>query len=463
MPAMTRTLLALSMLTLAGPALAGEPVVFPDITPGTTSEFALAFMLQEKVQEALQAEGHVVLTQAAVEPVVGDAMNACADVPGCPFAPLQQLPANLAVVVRIVREGEGLYGEVSVFNSADTAAIETRNILIEPGQEDSFATEVAHLTTDILTLQQPSNAEDIVEAVKLVETARWAGVAEEAEATTTVTPPPAPPPADPVAEPILVDATLEEILEDTGVRPRHLAGSRAHFENTELDPRDWLYKSTPHAGRVVIEVRGGIGLGDVDRAADVRVVTDADGSPTSEWFQEGPQYAQRVRGGLYVGYAPATWVDLGVLVGLQYGQKYLTTGYTWGENPQVVGAADPSQAVQFHIQPRVRFYLAPVGVVKPFVLVAPELRLFDSYHIIDPETIDYPDPYGGIMAGATGGGGLIVDPSPLVGFFAEGTYTQHFGTRAAAAQLGETPSDKPAAPEGRQYTIGIVGGVQFRI
>src|SRR5690606_34635000 len=81
---------------LAAPAFAGEPVVLPDITPGATSDFAIAFMLQEKVLVALQRDGHIVLTADAARPVVGGALEQCADQPGCPFAALQQLPADLA-------------------------------------------------------------------------------------------------------------------------------------------------------------------------------------------------------------------------------------------------------------------------------------------------------------------------------------------------------------------------------
>src|SRR5688572_15374657 len=113
-------LLALSALAIAAPAAAGEPVLLPDITPGSTTDFAVAYMLQERVELEIERAGHIVLTSEAARPVVGDALDQCADVAGCPYAALQQLPANIAVVIRISRAEANIQAQVSTFDKGST-------------------------------------------------------------------------------------------------------------------------------------------------------------------------------------------------------------------------------------------------------------------------------------------------------------------------------------------------------
>ncbi|MBW1876783.1 MAG: hypothetical protein JRJ84_00325 [Deltaproteobacteria bacterium] len=461
-----------TLLTLSAPASAGEPVLFPDVTPATTSEFALAFMLQELVRHEMEREGHVVLSTKAVRPVVGDAVDACADVAKCPFAALQQLPARVAVVIRVVRLEGGLHGEVGFYERGDTAPVETRQYLILPGAEGEFARNLSLVTTDILSLVGPTSTDDIKWAVRLVEDADAAeraaqAMEEAAETEEYIEPLPPRPPVEPVEERDISELSFERRLEGTGIFPRHITGSKRHFMKSNLDPRDWLYVAMPHAGRFVFEVRGGMGIGDEDRDADVRVVLDDNNDNVSEWYQEGPTYSERVRGSLYAGYAPTSWLDVGLLFGLQYSQKSLSTGWRpEGSDTGSSGQADPVSAVMVYLEPRVRVYPITTGIAKPFLLVAPDFRFFDDFHIIDPTDppVDYPDPTGGVVFGATGGGGLMIDPGPIVGFFAEGTYTQHLGLRAEASETATPrPSDAPPAPEGRGYTVAVEAGVQFRL
>ncbi|TNE87742.1 MAG: hypothetical protein EP330_17435 [Deltaproteobacteria bacterium] len=233
-----------------------------------------------------------------------------------------------------------------------------------------------------------------------------------------------------------------------------MRGNEGHFVRYDGTPEDWVYKMTPHAGRFFFEVRGGVGMGDVSRHADSRLIS---GDPVTEWFQEGPATGLGARGGGAVGYSPVTWCDLGVLVEIQTGTKTLTTAYDDGEAGTASGPA-----IQAVVQPRFRFYLAPLGPVKPAVIVAAEIRGFDAYHI-DPNPDQFPEPPGGVVPGAVGGLALVIDPAPIVGVVLEGAYTQHFGLRAQAAQDGRAPDNAPAAPSGDMRTLAITGGLQFRI
>src|SRR5690606_38296856 len=238
--------------------------------------------------------------------VVGGGLEQCADQPGCPFAALQQLPADLAVVIRVSRADGAVHGDVSVFDSGGTKPLEVRHYIIEAGAEGAFAREVARLTDDVLSLRSPASDADRAAAEALVSASTTVpapapapGPVPAPAPTPTPAPAPAPAPAPtpapgattprtPPPRGDIASMSFEERLEGTDVQPRHVVGSKRHFMKSNSDPRDWLYTSRSHAGRLIIEVRGGYAFGDVDRAADVRVVLDDSGGNTSEWLQEGP-------------------------------------------------------------------------------------------------------------------------------------------------------------------------------
>ncbi len=313
----------------------------------------------------------------------------------------------------------------------------------------------------------PADASALIAAAKLITDAEArasgeGGPADPGDSTGDTARPPAERPAP--TEPLSDEARIEQALADTDLTERHLVGVRQHFLDSGLDVRDWLYQQTPHAGRTIIEVRGGFGIGDTDRIAYVRTFVDPDGTQR-QWFQEGPTDGQRVRGELFVGYAPSAWVDVGAVLGLQYGERTLDSGWSDGAGGGRQ-STDTVQAVQFHLQPRARLYPVRTGPFKPFLFAGVDLRFFDMWRIRPVENITYAQPPGGLAAGPAAGGGLLIDPSPLVGFFAEAAYVAHFGARAGFVQ--QPSANRPAddgfidrAPAG--YLVTISGGVQFRL
>ena len=463
----TLTLLALG---ISGPALAAEPVLVPDFTPTAISDFTVAFMLQEAVIARLEQDGLFVVAGEPLRARAGGALDACADVVTCPSSVLPDLPARVAVVVRVGAGEGGLAADLALYTESDPTPAVTRSFVIPGGGESRFAGDVSTAVLELVDLLG-----DTPEALE--DRARRLMASSEPDPTP---PPPdvtGPPPPDPteVPRPVLrdpppptprpIDGSLEAMLEGSTLLPRHVRGSERHFRRSDLDGDAWRFRASPHAGRTIIEARGGIGIGDVDRHADVRVDLTRDLTPTSAWFQEGPLSAQRVRGGVFIGYAPVTWLDFGALVGMQYGNKGLTTGWSIDGVPDDTNSDDVVQAVQFYLQPRLRAYLASVGPVKPFLFGGAEVRIFDKYQIVDPPTVDYPEPPGGYVPSPLGGAGLLIDPGPIVGFFVEGSFAYHLGARAVAAEPPDAvrPPGAPSAPVGDGYTIGVVGGVQFRI
>lgn len=453
----------LAVLVAAAPAFAGEPLLVPDFTPGTTSEFSLAFMLQEAVNTALTEDGHVVLTSDRVAAKVGG-LDACADTEGCPYDALQRLPARLAVVVRVERREGTVVAEVELFDNTAPTPMDTRTVRVDSGREAGFAGMVVAMVDAAIEDLGPGPAGNLSAARALLASAPAPVATTPKPVPTKVVPPPVV--ETPVETPTPPGGTVAERLAKADLEPRHIVGVKKSFETTELTPLAWLYSKTPHSGRLIVEIRGGLGIGDTDRHADLRVAlenTDDGLVQVADWYQEGPQVNRRLRGELYVGYAPTAALDIGAQLGLQYGHRSVSTGFTIDGEQNVQPQSDEVQAVQFAIKPIVRVYPVAIGIAKPFLYAGADLRIFDNYKIEPAENLVFPEPIGGLIPGVIGGGGIMIDPGPIVGFFLEGSYTRHFGVRAGPAGQGTPIGNTPTAPDGDHQTIGVTAGVQFRL
>jgi len=486
--------------SLGGVAHAGEPVLLPDFTPGTVSEFGLASILQQTTEVALARAGHVVLRTEVVKPVVdGDNLATCFDSATCPHRALGQLPARFGIVVRVRRDGPKVFADVRLYEQTGRDPLASETFEVIPGSEDELGRKIADLIDEMAKVMGPADARDLIDAAKLIT--RWEertdgegepdqdpdGVAQTPVdgdpdgdaiddpeqgpypdpglAPDPVAPVLPDPPPDPIVQEPIDPSTpegMERALQDTPYAERHLVGVRDNFIESGLDVRTWAARRTPHAGRAIIEIRGGLSIGDVDRLAQVRTTITAEGQ--EKWFREGPEAAQRVRGDLYVGYAPTAWIDVGTLLGVQYGQRRLDSGWTDDAGNSETGD-DSVQAVQLALQPRVRFYPVRMGPVKPYLAAGWDMRFFDRWRIRPVDGVEYGEPPGGTVRGPVGAVGLLVDPSPIVGLFAEGSYTYTLGLRAVAAQVSDVlpPPGAPTIVEGDRRVISVVGGVQFRL
>jgi len=452
-----RTFLLVVGLALLVPsaARAGEPIVLPDFTPASTSDFSLASLLHQATASMLSRSGHIVLSAEVVEPVVGG-MVACADDPGCPQTQLGQLPARFAVVVGVRRTDDKIFADIQLFERTSSAAIERRTVRVVDGNEDQLGRDIADMVQELAQVMGPADGSQLIAAARLIAQAEAAD-AEPSEPERPARDRPAKP------EPLSAEARIEQALQDSDLTERHLVGVRDHFVDSGLDIRDWVYEYTPHAGRTIIEVRAGYGIGDTDRIAYVRTTVPAGGGEQARWFREGPTSGERVRGELFIGYAPSAWVDIGALLGLQYGERVLDSA--WSTPGEGGGQGlDQVQAVQFHLQPRVRLYPVRTGPFKPYVFGGVDLRFFDQWRIRPVDNIEYSQPPGGFAAGPAGGLGFLVDPSPLVGLFIEGCALTHTTQRGGHVEFpsGNRP-DGFTAPLGAGYLVVISGGVQFRL
>jgi hypothetical protein len=459
----------LALLTFAATsAVAAEPIFVPDFTCDRSEDFQVTVMLDGQVKERLLAEGHVVLSSAVVAPVTGAAaVTNCALTPGCPADILPRIPATLAIVARVSRSGTTLVGHIEVYRRGDDRPVDAREVPIAPGSEHVFAHEVALAATVALESIPPASQAELVAAARLI-----AGMGEAAPDETDVR-------EDAPVAPVVIEdiddttaAQRGQAVRDLyklppGVHKRHLVGARKNYEKAGIDARDWLYREMPHGGRVAVDVRVGLGLGDIDRVADSRVELRGT-TITSEWYQDAPNQARRVKGGLFLGYAPSAWCDAGVVLSLQYSGRIITTGYAKIDElgalvDDQVSPPGKTQAVSFEIEPRFRVFVVPTGPAKPFLYAGPAFRYFSPYHIEQPPQFAYPNPPGAWVPGAGGGGGLMIDPSPLLGIYFEGGYTGHFGARADPVEAGQWTYPKPSLPVPTHGTATVLGGVQFRL
>lgn len=476
-----RAVLALLSVGISGVAWADDPIFLPDFTPATGDEFDIAVTLQKKVSDQLLADGFIVLPSSVVGPAVGmENIASCALRAGCPTNVLPQVPARIAVVVQIQRVGGSLVGNVDLYEKGASSPSQRLYLPIAVGVESVFADDIVRETRLLVVKMGPGDPALVTQA------AGW--IAGQAPAATTgivTAPVPAPAPAPaPVPAPAPAapapfkrfdgstphEGDLTPILEGSGITKRHLVGAEGAFRRSGLHPRDWVYRATPHSGRLTFEVRAGMSFGDVDRLAIVRVETQ-NGEETNAWFQEGPVPGRRTRGEIFVGYSPVTVLDFGILGGLQYGRRGISTGMvvldeTGAVQKEEINDLADIQSITVYLQPRLRGYLVPLGPAKPYLTTGADFRFFDGYHLEQPPDISYPAPAGGFMPGWVGGVGMLIDPGPIVGFFAEGTYTRHFGALASprtAEISGPWGHDFEPIDETTGITLGVTGGVQFRL
>lgn len=440
----------------------GTSVLLPEVTPLDPQEFTISVMLEGMVAEELEAAGHTVMRhQEAVALVGTEALAQCALAPLCPSAVLPALPVERALVVSIDRVDGRLLGRGEVYAQGAEVPVAVGEVEVVSGAERAFVVEMAALAGQEAPLEPTPEPTLPTEVVLPPQAAAQQGASLSAPTAAVVQ---------------REEAKWEKRLEQRssqptgrlpeGVAPRHLRGSEGHFQKSGLDARDWIYRAMPHAGRFTMELRGGMGIGDVDRFADVRVVRRS-GAQIEQWYREGPATSRRIRGGVFLGYAAATWLDFGVLGGVQYSERDVTSGIVReqaGEQAsQEVDRETGIQAVLGYVQPRVRTYLVPVGPAKPFVYAGCDFRMFDLYKLEQPKGAVYPIPPGGMTPGVALGGGLMIDPGPIVGMFVEGGLTLHMGERSEVTTSGAWAHPVREALSSEQSTRHLVAGFQFRL
>lgn len=401
------------LLLVAAPARA-QDVVLPDFTPASIEDFGLADDLTNLARMALEDRGLQVLSGEALSERVGAAADACADDVSCPVSLWPLVPARTALVGRVGRAGNLIHVRVQVYTDRGSRASRVLDERIPPSRAGELllllADELAPTKAPPPTVARPSPG---------VLEERYGKVRTREEETER-----------PRNERALAELDREPAADIEGLDLPRYAVER--YARSGQEAEDWLEAARVRRPGLTIELRGGAAFGDLDRRYDTRVgLYDETGNAWSERntytyhsFLNGSGFA----GGLGLGWQAAWWVDVGLVAGVQLGQKELSTGWeTWQAGGGSEGedlfldrdsvAYDPVSAVLGFLEPRARLYPLALGPLKPFVLGGLNLRMFDGYKVPDLSFVNYPEARGGISLGPTIGAGLAFDaPRGTYGF-----------------------------------------------
>ena len=450
---MKRTLAHASLLLLPTSAVAGD-VLLPDFTARTVSDFTLADDLTIVTGDALVAAGLPVVDGRALTEIVGSDADSCAEDSECPGRLLRYAGGDLVVVGSATYASGEIDARVWLYVSGQEAPVEALAESFPPQDMEWFGRRVA----DAALGHVAGRGDDtIIVPEREGYTSRYNSPSRDRERV--VEDPDEPFEDGPYEGEGYRDDPDDSLDDGYGERrgrddygsletpPDDMTSEEMDAERkamgsipwpvydkyraSGLSQEEWLDDARIRTGSVLLELHVGAVLGDLDRRYDTRVALERqlDGSLEQldvyeyETFTNGTGLMV----GGSIGYVPLYWLDLGVYGGVQLGKKNLSTGWELQEDGSLedseVEVFDPAAATMLTVQPRVRIYLSPTGAVKPYVLAAFDLRLYDGYTTPDLDEISYPDRVGGSTYGPTVGGGLAFDTRGMGTAFIEIPWT----------------------------------------
>ena len=416
------------LLALAGTASA-QDVVLPPYTPRTTSDFGLAEDLTEASWQALSSSDLSYAGPVDIRRRVGAPAEACWDVKECVPLLFERFPeARLASVGSVGWEDGMVQAKVRFYGFGDPSPIEVVIRPVDPSAMGEFSAEMTALARDLLPLLPPrEGATDGGNAgAAVVDSSQGSRQDEERQARDDE----AARRAD-EAQRRKEDARVppEVLAQEQAAEARRVEAERRRlglpkcafqrYQDSGLSYEDWSNDARVRARHGVIEFMGGVAMGDVDRRYDTRVWVEQDergGLGTVDTYQyESFLQGRGFEGTVALGYLPVWWLEIGVSGGIQLTSKQLTTGWeqTIAGSSTIVDSDsriyDPASAMVATVMPRLRGYVLPTGVVKPFLLAGATFRMADGYSVPDLALIDYPDRPGALAYGPTVGAGVAFD------------------------------------------------------
>ncbi len=495
-PAMFGSLLLLGLLR---PAHA-QPIVVTDFR-ANARDASVSYMLYNELIEELDRAGFSVVDGEQVWNRLQVNPMECGASPSCRRDALEAFDSPLAVVGESQIDGSTVVVTVRFYGWERPNPVEVYQEWIDPGQEPRVVREIVDLADDLhARLPMPRGGAESSrerESSSAKEDRRREEEDRRREDDRRAS----------ERELDREDEYLDEVLSlddelgyedelDRGRDSRGDAGRGAaarpgnESERSAMGLPDFLYRKYLDSGmgstewmvarRVrqrafSVEVQGGLGRGDTDRSYDVRVALDdatlaAKGVYSYDTLLPG-QWPQ-VMGG--IGFNPTPWIEVGVLGGIQYGQKYLTAGWErYDEDNTLVtrdaDAYEPVPAVSAVIEPRLRLYPLMVGYFKPFFTLGYNVRIMDDYEVPDLSTVDFPDTPGRVIHGLTVGVGAMIDVHPRIAIVLDVPMTLelagHEGRMETTPLLSNVPlpcsAEEPPCHWGRLTRFSA--GLQIRL
>ncbi len=451
----------------AGTAHANDVLLVPEMQASTEIDPGWARVVQQTVLDVLRDNGFLVYDAPTVRRVAGGVLDVCpnGEQVRCLRDALQSLPARVGMQLTLIAspEGDSTLG-VEFFDELQLDPVARLDLPIAQGREQRVALQVAMFALDTI-------ADVGVSSPALLEAAR-----RQIDPAPT-TPPPTPTTGDlwstedgedeglpdPADDALEDEEPVKPVVIEDELMPRMIAGSRAAYDARTVRAEEWYTKRTPHAGRVIIELRGGIGHTDVNRYAVSLGAPDGNGDLTTTVWFEGPTAGVGGRIGAFLGYAPLTFFDFGVMAGAWIAEDTITLGYMANGAAPELGEPATFAVARPYVQPRVRFWFVPTGPVKPYLAAGVELSFVALWKFAAETTEPFQRPNGGMITSPTGALGVGFDPHPNVGILVEGAFQYHLGPLGRNRNGGELLGDPPALSAPVGFTIVPEIALQFRL
>lgn len=461
-------------------ARADDVLLVPVATYEPGAPTARADALVDLVFQVLRDNAFVVINATAVHHAAGDVLEACGASP-CVAEALMSVPARVAMVMTVApgptTSPGALVLTADFFAEGTAEPVQTLVLPVEPGRERKVALQVALFALDVCEQVGRSSdaaveaarrlAEPMVEVIVIrdegaIPEGSWRMEALEDEALDDE-----PVPIDeqaPPARPATSGPTLDRAVAvvDGGLAPRLVMGVRRPYEARTGTSAAWYRKAAPHAGRFLLQLRGGLSHSDGGRGVVSLLARDGDEVTGAAW-EEGPVKGVTPRVEGFVGFAPSAVVDVGVVIGVHIARDVVALGYMRDGQDADLGTPETFTSLRVALQPRVRFFPVVVGPVKPYLVVAGEAEFVPTWRFDVTDAQPFPRPPGGTLGGLGGGVGLSFDPHPRVGIVLEALYLHHLGPLARVRTNGVVVGNAPAPPLGSGFAIVPMAGVEVRL
>ena len=150
-------------------------------------------------------------------------------------------------------------------------------------------------------------------------------------------------------------------------------------------------------------------------------------------------------------------MDASVQLGIEFPRKDFISGFeqyaslgtskpgTTAQRTATSSSFKPALAVTPVLEPRIRVYARPTGLVKPYSVLGWSMRIYDGYDTPDYVQVSYPNRSGIQSFGPTAGFGIAFDTHPNANAYLESSYTHPWGrgysnpTRARASRPPASP------------------------
>lgn len=477
----------LAGLLLLAPAraIADDVILVPEMQATTDLDPGWAETIQATILQTLTDNGFVVIDAATVRRVAGDVLDRCApaDRLTCTREALHSTPGSVALQLALVSTPEG-GAEISVEFYAETQPEPVRQLSlpIEMGKERRIALQIAMFALDVVNEVGPSSPGVVQAARTLVGSARPTPQpgSSEIKVYGSMENPALPPEEEP--EDLLADDPEEDLSDPDSIEEdepiptgpkeeelpnRLLSGVRRAYDDREDPAAAWYKKRSPHAGRFLIELRGGFGHSDLNRQAYSLADLDAADEIEALYWTEGPIQTIGGRVDGFIGYAPATMLDFGVVVGVDIASDIVVLGIMEEGQDAEFGEPEKFTVARPVVQPRLRLWPVQLGPVKPYIAVGMEFKFVGDWTFDVEGGQPLARPPGGVVYSVVGGLGLSFDPHPRVGILLGADLQYHLGKLAKTREVStdpEGPSGNPFPTSvGAGFTILPGLGVQIRL